>query len=296
MSIDSTACALTKVASPMSTCPTCGSPVDPSDIICRNSHFVGYPNHRAALAEQAALQVRYIRARNDCKTRGVDTLLDALEKVAERSLPVIAMSFEACDSVFRSRKYLNYHQSVNANLRHPAQPVNHADRVSVGARLFASYDQHIAYGALSPNGRGLASYGKVMVSWRVTEDYLGKRISLLEENSYRFYERHGLGHLGATPPKGYRATWDERAKLIGAKRGPHLTVSTGTAELDALVLRSGGTRGGDEFVEVTIYADKGLDTLDVDRVLVQVAPSTPEEHRRWEILQQSCRARGVDYA
>lgn len=278
----------------MATCPDCGSLIDPSDVMCRNSHFVGYPNHRAALEEQGALQARYRDARNDCQTRGVDAMLDALEIVAERSQPVIAMSFEACDSVFRSKKYLNYQQSVGANLRNPAHPVNHADRVSVGARLFASYDRHIAYGALSPDGRGLTSYGKVMVSWRVTEDYLRKRISLLEENSYNFYTRHDLGHLGSIPPMGYRATWDDRAKLVGAKLGSFLTVSTGTAGLNALVLRSGGSRGDDEFVEVTIYADKGIDTLDVDRVLVQVAPSTSEEHRRWEILQQSCRAQGVD--
>ena len=280
----------------MSTCPNCGILIDPSDVICRNSHFVGYPNHRAALAEQGALQARYISARNDCETRGVDKLLDALEAVAERSLPVIAMSFEACDGVFRSRKYLNYQQSVDANLRHPAHSVDHADRASVGARMFASYDQHIAYAALSPSGRGLANYGKVMVSWRVTQDYLQKRISLLEENSYIFYARHDLGRLGSTPPMGYRATWGDRARLVGAKLGSRLTVSTRTAKLHTLLLRSGVSRDDDEFVEVMIYADKGLDTLDVDRVLVQVAPSTSEEHRRWEILQQSCRAQGVDCA
>ena len=137
-----------------------------------------------------------------CAMRNVDTLLDSLEAVAERSQPVIAMSFEACDGAFRSKKYLNYSQSVGANLRGPARPVDHADRASVGARLFASYDQHIAYAALSPDGRGLSSYGEVMVSWRVTMDYLGKRMSLLEENSYVFHERHGLGRLGSAPPRG----------------------------------------------------------------------------------------------
>ena len=263
--------------------------------MCRNSHFVGYPNHRAALEEKAALRARYDKARSDCEARGVDKLLHELELVAERSQPVIAMSLEACDSVFRSKKYLNYQQSVGANLRSPAHPVDHADRVSVGARLFASYDQHIAYGALSPDGRGLASYGKVMVSWHVTEDYLQKRMSLLEENSYDFYARHDLGRLNSTPPTGYRATWDQRAKLVGAKLGSRLTVSTGTSALNTLVLRSGSSRGDDEFVEVMIYADKGIDTVDVDRVVVQIPPSTPEEHRRWEILQQSCLAQGVDF-
>ena len=238
---------------------------------------------------------RYRQARNDCAMRNVDTLLDNLEAVAERSQPVIAMSFEACDGAFRSKKYLNYSQSVGANLRGLARPVDHADRASVGARLFASYDQHIAYAALSPDGRGLSSYGKVMVSWHVTMDYLGKRMSLLEENSYVFHERHGLGRLGSAPPSGYFSTWDDRAKLVGAKLGPRLTISTDRAKLNALLLRSGGNRDDDDFVEIMIYADKSIDTQDVSRVVIQVAPSTPEEHHRRTILRESCHAQGVEY-
>ena len=56
-----------------------------------------------------------------------------------------------------------------------------------------------------------------MVSWHVTRDYLGKRMSLLEENSYVFYERHNLGRLGSVRPAGYFSTWDDRGKLVGAK-------------------------------------------------------------------------------
>ena len=279
----------------MINCPICRVSIDPSDVLCRNSHFVGYPNHRAALAERDALLERYRTAKNDCATRNVSTLLDRLEVIAVRSKPVIAMSFEACDGVFRSRKYLNYSQSVGANLRGPARPVDHADRTSVGARLFASYNQHIAYAALSPDGRGLSSYGKVMVSWRVTRDYLGKRISLLEENSYVFHERHGLGRLGSAPPAGYFSTWHDRAKLVGAKLGPRLTISTDRAELNTLLLRAGDNRDDDDFVEIMIYADKGIDTHDVSRVLIQIAPSTPEEHHRRAILQESCYAQGVEY-
>ena len=43
---------------------------------------------------------RYRQARSDCVARNVDTLLDSLEAVADRSQPVIAMSFEACDGFF----------------------------------------------------------------------------------------------------------------------------------------------------------------------------------------------------
>ena len=114
----------------MTDCPDCGNPINPSDVMCRNSHFVGYPNHRVALEERDALLERYETARRDCETRSLDTLLDGLEAIAERSQPLIAMSFEASDSVFRSKKYLNYSQSVNANLRTPARPVDHADRAS----------------------------------------------------------------------------------------------------------------------------------------------------------------------
>ena len=111
-----------------------------------------------------------------------------------------------------------------------------------------------------------------MVSWRVTMDYLGKRMSLLEENSYAFYERHGLGRLGSARPAGYFSTWDDRAKLVGAKLGPRVTIATDRAKLNALLLRSGGNRDDDDFVEIMIYADKGIDTHDVGRVLIQVPP------------------------
>ena len=134
-----------------------------------------------------------------------------------------------------------------------------------------------------------------MVSWRVTMDYLGKRMSLLEENSYSFHERHGLGRLGSIPPAGYLSTWDDRAMLVGAKLGPRLTISTDSTRLHALLLRSGGHRDDDDFVEILIYADEGIDTHDVSRVLIQVPPSTPEEHHRRAILRDSCHARGVEY-
>ena len=84
-------------------------------------------------------------------------------------------------------------------------------------------------------------------------------------------------------------------KLVGAKLGPRLTIATDNAKLNTLLLRSGVNRDDDDFVEIMIYADKGIDTQDVARVLIQVPPSTPEEHHRQAILRDSCRARGVKY-
>ena len=56
----------------------------------------------------------------------------------------------------------------------------------VEARLFPMYGEHIAYAALSPDGRGLPNYGPIAVRWQVAPAYVGRRASLLEENSFIF--------------------------------------------------------------------------------------------------------------
>lgn len=279
----------------MSECPDCGTPIEPSDVHCRNSHFLGYPNYREAESERDALSRRYDEARTDCAQRDVEALLAKLEDLAARSRPVIAMPIDACDGMLRSKKYRNYHQRLAAGERGPALPSHHADREMVGARLFPVYHHHIVYAALSPDGGGMPTYGKVMAVWDVTPDYLGQRSSLLEENSFRFFNRHGLGRLGATAPAGYRSTWDDRTKLVAAKLGHRLNAATGENELAELLLQTGENRDEDDFVEIMIYADGGLDTLDVTRVVVQIAAATPEQHNRLGIVRDTCRASGIKF-
>lgn len=238
---------------------------------------------------------RYNDAQAVCKSRGVEALLAKLEAVAEKSRPVIAMSFSACDDILRADKYRNYHQRIESGERDPANAGDHSDREIVGARLFPMYNDHIHYAALSPDGRGLSNYGPVAVRWEVTPTYIGRRASLLEMNSYTFFDHHSLGRRGATIPPGYRAIWDDRANLAAAKIAPRLTPATGEGALPGFMLQSGKTLKDDDFIEVAIYADKGLDTRDVDMVTLQRSAMTPEEAHRRELVRGICSDRGITF-
>jgi hypothetical protein len=274
-------------------CPDCGKPVDYWRDRCRCGCFIGFPNRRQADADRPELMQRYDAARADARARGAEPLLDKLEALADQTLPVIAMSFAACDDILRAKKYRNYEWRTASGEQDPAGPPDHADRMKVGAQLYPMYQQHIHYAALSPDGRGLTSYGPVAMRWRVTPSYLGRRASLLEEDSFKFYDRHSLGGLGAAVPAGYRAAWEDRARLAAAKLAPRLTAATGEGALPRLLLHAGPTHGDNEFIEMAIYTQEGLDTEDVDRVTLLRAAATPEEGDRQDLIRAACAARSI---
>ena len=204
------------------------------------------------------------------------------------------MSFAACDDILRPGKYRNYDQRVDSGERDPAEEQNHASREMVGERIYPAYSQHICYAALSPDGHGLTSYGPVAVRWRVTPMYLGRRASLLDENSYTFYEQNGLGTLTATVPSGHRAVWEDRALLVAAKLADRLTPATSETSLPDLLFHAGAARPQDEIVEIAIYAGGGLDTEDVDMVTRETPPTTAVEWHRWQIIRDVCSGRPID--
>jgi hypothetical protein len=204
------------------------------------------------------------------------------------------MPFAVCDDILRSGKYRNYDQRIESGEREPAGAVDHGDREIVGGRLFPAYKQHIQYAALSPNGRGLEnSYGPMAMRWQVTPEYLGRRSSLIEDNSYIFFRKNSLGDLNAPVPPGYQSIWEDRAKLAAAKLAPRLTSATGQSDLLGILLHEGPNRKLDEFIEVAIYAEGGLDTEDVDRVTVQRPPATSEEGHRRDIIRETCPHRNI---
>ena len=279
-------------------CPDCGKPIDYWRAQCRCGCFIGFPNWRAAQKERGELAARYAAAKQDATSRNVLSLVTKLETLAGQARPVIAMTFGACDDILRSGKYRNYDQRVGSGERDPATSANHSDRKMAGEKLYSMYSQHIDYAALSINGRAPKSYGAVAVQWQVTPAYLGRRASLLEDNSFTFFNKHGLGHhLGTPVPPGYRAVWDDRAMLVVAKLVPELTSATGENELPGLFIKDGSGRPDEEFIEIAIYAraepDGGLDTVDVNQVTIQRVATTPEEIHRVELIRDVCTARSI---
>lgn len=272
--------------------PDCREPVGYWEVNCRwCNQPLGFPNRRAAESERDELAKRYALARNDATQRNIEPLLNKLEILAEQSRPVINMPFAVGGNILRSDKYRNYYQRIDSGERAPATARNHADRVKVGESLFPMYEEHIQYAALSPDGRGLVSYGPVAVRWEVVPSYLDRRISLLQEDSFIFYDQFKLGDRGATVPPGYRAIWDDRAKLVAAKFASRLTAATAEGSLAGLLMHAGATKKDDDYVEIFIYDDVGLETRDVDLVTIQRAPMTPEEGHWRDLVRDACAAR-----
>jgi len=91
----------------------------------------------------------------------------------------------------------------------------------------------------------------------------------------------------------YRSTREDREKLAAAKLATRLTAATGESDLPDLLLHAGRTRADDEFIDITIYVEKGLDTQDVDMVTLQSVPTTSEDRYRWKLIREICASRGI---
>ena len=100
-------------------CSKCLFASDYSAVRCRCGEFLGYPNFRAAEAERPELEARYQAARADAGSRGVESLLDQLETLADAALPVIAVPLDVCDLLLRGAKYETYSQRVARKDRPP---------------------------------------------------------------------------------------------------------------------------------------------------------------------------------
>lgn len=275
-------------------CPECGAKVSYSQAHCaRCGHPLGWPNYRKALSEQAELDLRYEQAKQDLESRSLGRFLPEIEKIAEACRPVIGMDVHVCNNLLKGGKYWNYHFRVEIGDREVASETNHGDRLMVNERIYPHYARYLHYGLLSPDGSGLTNYGSVAVSWRVDPHFLLTRATLLEENEFRFFETHKLGVLGTPVPTGYRAIWADRAKLVVAKLAPQLNASLDTAELAGLFMAAGADRPGDVFVEVVIYAEKGIDSQDVVEVMLLKPLTDRRDQRKWAEVREISKRRGI---
>ncbi|HEX8514442.1 MAG TPA: hypothetical protein VF688_15210 [Allosphingosinicella sp.] len=275
-------------------CSACGEPItDYASPHCRCGHFLGWPNFRKAYSERDVLLERYQSATASLVSRSLSNLQAALEKLAQDAVPVISMTCEAADDLLRSGKYQNYHFQVEVGRRLIATELNHGVRLMVNHRIYPAYGLALHYAVLSPDGSGLGNYGEVAVSWDVTPSYLGQRSTLLEENEFAFFERHGLGGLDAAVPGGYRATWADRSKLAVVKLEPEMTAGTSVADLPALLLAEGTDRRHDRFIEVVVYGDKGIDDRDIRQVKLMKPITDPQRQERWQLVIEMCGSRGI---
>jgi hypothetical protein len=236
-------------------CVNCGSRVpDVEDKCLTCGEPAGAPNVRAAARkeERDALDARYHKAIEDSEQNGsLDRLRDFEEKV-KASFTVVNVDVDFLYTFLTSKKglYSTYGKQVEGQIRRPAEAEDDKHRGTVESMIFGSYARNIRYGALSMDGSGVSSYGALAL--RLREIAVSKRATTLEDNSYRFTEKHNVGP-GKPFPLGYTATWDERHKLAVAKLAGRISSKTSEAEYPKILMYSQGERETDDFIEVHIY-------------------------------------------
>jgi hypothetical protein len=280
---------------PLLDCQRCGSRIPDSSEKCLTcGHYAGPPNVRAArrVEETSALNRRYVEAVARAKTNGTDRQLLKLEEAAKASFAVINVGLDFLFHFVTNDKllYSTYSLATKGKIRKPALRSDEEDRLAVEAKLFGGYGDEMRYAALSADGSGVRSYGAFTL--RLRDVTITDRATLLEENSFAFVEKHGV-RLRQRPPVGYRATWEDRHKLVVAKLADRISPSTSEAELPKMMLRSEGDRATDDFVEVHIFG--AFDINAVESVRGNSSPLSKDERALISIVKAHLQKLGKDW-
>jgi len=231
-------------------------------------------------AERAALERRYQAAKADAVARNADGPLKDFEKAMAGSKAVMARSeIELIRLASSDRQlYVTYHELTESGIRLPDGNEWDLLRELADTVLFAKAKKHIRFGALSIDDSGLPNYGPCSIVWR--DEMISHRTSVFEENSALFMERRGI-KISRAPklPKGYKATWGQRAKLCVAKLGAKIDSTTTPDKYSAILLKEGATSEDDDFVEVHIFGPMTVLTME------QVIVTSPNRSQRATILK-----------
>lgn len=142
--------------------------------------------------------------------------------------------------------FSTYYKGLETGLEAPDHDSWDGWRRLADETLFPAYRDQIRFAALSLDGVGALSYGEFSLTLR--DEMIAHRASLFERNSAQL-----LAELNYTLPPGYRAVWEDRAKLGIAKLAARVNPGTTEADFSQLVLRQGKTSGEEDFVEVHVW-------------------------------------------
>lgn len=203
-------------------------------------------------AEREALDGRYAAARAEFQaTCGASHVGKVEADLRYLSRAVINLPADRLHALLMadSALYSNYHLSIDAETRMAAAMGDDVNRCKVDSAIFGNLGKNIRFAALSLDARGAVNYGSCGLV--VRDITCQRRATTMEENSFKFYERHALGPLFARLPPGFRARWEDRHKLAIAKLAGRLVENEG--DLASILLCNGADRHADDFVEVHIY-------------------------------------------
>jgi hypothetical protein len=198
----------------------------------------------------------------------------------KESKAVICRSFSETKALISNDNalYATFYNLVEAGARRPENTTLEGLRPAADSLLFPYYSDEIRFGALSLNGRGIASYGDCSIELK--DSAVRERSTVFEENSLLFCLKRQLGlHTGI--PAGYRATWPNRELLALSKLHPLLNSASQKNQFPILLLNSGSSSHEDNFIEVHIYGALGRQS--VRRVFVP----TPRQQEDLILLKQA---------
>lgn len=230
----------------VSRCPHCGQP----------SRF---PNVITADDEQRQLQSRYDKATNEALSRGVIANIDDFERSLNKSYAVINRSISELSRLAGNEfdVYATYYH-LSEGIRLQKGDEFDSLRQAADSIFFTGYREEIRFAALSLDSTGLSNYGDC--SWILREDMIAHRTSVFEDNTTLYYINNDI--KGAKDvPKGYRASWKERAKLCVAKLASRIDITTVSDKYSNILLHQGATSKEDDFVEVHIFGPMTIRTI-----------------------------------
>jgi len=238
-------------------CDFCGNSFPISEARCPHCGRPGlFPNVYAAedADEHAALERRYLSAKQSARSSGSGDVFDQFENAATNSQAVIARPAGELQRLATSDRelYATFYQLRDAGVRLPAGEKWDTLRAVADEMLFSGYKEQIRFAALSLDGVGLINYGDCSITLRA--EMIAHRASVFEENSVLFMDHHDIMARDAHRlPQGHRATWDGRGKLCALKLAAQFKPETTADEFPQLLLRQGASSEDDDFVEVHIW-------------------------------------------
>ena len=257
-----------EIPQPAERCPHCGRPGIFWNVIAASDP-----------AEQAALNNRYTTATTDATTRKVASVVRDFENAVNQSSAVIARSEGEVLRLATSTRqlYATYYQQVESGLKLPDGDEWALIREVTDTLLFPQYKKDIRFGALCLDGVGLSNYGTCSIILK--EEMISHRASVFEENSVLFTKKHSIGTSNPDLPKGFRATWHDRARLCVAKLAQNIDSATEPTQYSGLLLKQGTTSADDDFVEVHIWGP--LSVLSISKITITV----PRQRQRMTIIK-----------
>jgi len=248
-----------EIPQPAERCPHCGRPGIFWNVIAATD-----------ASEEAALDRRYKTARSDAAQRGADVKVQHFEDTLKESKAIIATSVTNLSRLASSHRQLHatYYDLIGGPIKFPEGSEWDLLRVLADVLLFGEGKKHIRFAALSLNDIGLTNYGPCALILK--EHMISHRSSVFEENCALFMERKGI-RVQRQPklPKGYKATWERRARLCVAKLADRIDSGTTSDKYSEILLKNGTTSAQDEFVEVHIWGPFTVFTLEKVKVIAQ---------------------------